>query len=706
MEEKNDTIENLDEQIKKLEQSKKENDISLKEEKIEETTKVFKKLEDTDTKIFDSEESITELLDMKDDVENADENTATQSEKEENTKENKVVTEENISKVQNEKVTPKKKNKKSKVIIIILIIVILIVCGISGVFIYKYFKKDDKTVIVDEKELTEEERAEVVKHYGEAIEGIIGVYYSQQTVLLTYEDAVKLVEFDETIKCSTHEVYKDGKVYLNKCSVNGIKTSASYGEKQEEIESSDEILEVYVNNVSLAATLTKPKDTSKYTKYVVHCGSAYSDPVLLADYSDYVFYFDSEYRVQMMNYKTDEKALPNLNYTEVFPIVTVNDAYDTDYVAVNVSGYWGIYNLMDKSQVISPMYSWFSSATILGVGMYNSISAIGNNMLVASDGKNYGIINYTTNKTIIPFEYKQLYKSGNYIWAKDYNDVGYIYDTAGNKYLTEGYDKIYGVVNGIYILVSQEENVKLIQIDGKVLYDYGKIDNIGALNYSLAYNEGPLFQFVDVSNNGDTCIEVLYDPTTKEGSYKEAVCGGMAKPVLYLYPEEETNVTVSFERLEILETTYPKFVGKWQVTADSQGNLTDRLGKKYYALYWDEKRVHEVDFSEGFYVEKDEAIEFLEDKLSYIGLSDYERNEFIMYWLPILEKNEKSLVYFEFTEERESYNKLLISPEPDSLLRLSIHIKKVDKKVSIKKQSLIKFQRKGFVAVEWGGMVY
>ena len=32
-----------------------------------------------------------------------------------------------------------------------------------------------------------------------------------------------------------------------------------------------------------------------------------------------------------------------------------------------------------------------------------------------------------------------------------------------------------------------------------------------------------------------------------------------------------------------------------------------------------------------------------------------------MYWLPILEKNKKSLVYFELTEERNSYSKINIT---------------------------------------------
>ena len=77
-----------------------------------------------------------------------------------------------------------------------------------------------------------------------------------------------------------------------------------------------------------------------------------------------------------------------------------------------------------------------------------------------------------------------------------------------------------------------------------------------------------------------------------------------------------------------------------------------------------------------------------------------------MYWLPVLEKNGQNLVYFELTDERESYNKLLITPAPNSMLRVSIHIKKVNNFVNIKEQELETFERKGFTVVEWGGMIY
>lgn len=178
------------------------------------------------------------------------------------------------------------------------------------------------------------------------------------------------------------------------------------------------------------------------------------------------------------------------------------------------------------------------------------------------------------------------------------------------------------------------------------------------------------------------------------------------KPILYLYPEKTTNVTVKLKHSDRISTSYPKYSNGWNVLAHPNGDLYDKNNNYYYALYWDELEPMNVDFTEGFYVTKDNAITFLEEKLSIIGLNNRERNEFIMYWLPKLEQNEKSLVYFELTEERQSNNELIIEPKPDSLLRVNMHIKKVDKEVNIKEQTLNKFERKGFVAVEWGGTIH
>lgn len=177
------------------------------------------------------------------------------------------------------------------------------------------------------------------------------------------------------------------------------------------------------------------------------------------------------------------------------------------------------------------------------------------------------------------------------------------------------------------------------------------------------------------------------------------------KPVLYLYPEKDTNVTINFEKENLLLTTYPKYNKGWNIKAMRDGSLYDSDNKYYYALYWEEKSINPCIFEDGFYVEGKDAIKFLEEKLTYVGLSDKERNEFIMYWLPVLEKNKKSIVQFDFTKEIESFNRIIIDPKPDSLLRLHINIKKVNKYTNIKEQKLERFDRKGFTAVEWGGSI-
>ena len=604
-----------------------------------------------------------------------------------------------------------KNNKNFKIIIGIIVGILVLIIIILLLFVFKKDKDtdnkkkkedDDKTVVkIDEKK--------VLDGYGDALKGIIGVYYSKQKVLLEYDDAVKLVNYDYDVKCSEHEIYDDGNIYLNKCTINDKKTDKSYGEKQEKKEVKEGAIKVYVSKNSKIATLNDVKNKEDYDVYSFDIDGEYTDLELLGNKNDYVFYMDKEYKVHMINYKTGLKIFDFMNYTSVLPIKCSGE-YDQKYIAVNINDKWGIYNLTNNERVVANKYNSISPSMTMSITGPSSFAGAHDNGVIAviEDGK-YGLINYQNGKVILKTEYPSMLISGDYLLAVDEYGDRHIFDYDGNEYLNDKFDTIYWSVEGKYILVKDGKEIKLVTIKGKEIYNYGEIE-VGNINYGLSYNNGALFQFDNPKANGeytnDNCVEVIYNSTDKKGEVKTSSCGGIAKPILYLYPKKTTKVTVGFEHPEILQTTYPKFNGNWKVTAKSNGDLYDKNNKYYYGLYWDEAKVHSVDFSTGFYVTKDNAIEFLEQKLDYIGLSEREANEFIMYWLPILEKNEKNLVYFELTEERESYNKINISPKPDSLLRVVIHIKKVDKKVEIPKQSLTKFQRKGFVAVEWGGTTY
>lgn len=186
--------------------------------------------------------------------------------------------------------------------------------------------------------------------------------------------------------------------------------------------------------------------------------------------------------------------------------------------------------------------------------------------------------------------------------------------------------------------------------------------------------------------------------------------GGYAKPVLYLYPETETEVSVSFAHPESLTTVYPAYPdGGWKVVAQPDGMLRtvsdgEVSERTYYALYWEESGSTPCDFSTGFCVAKEDSAAFLEDSLAALGFTDREANECILYWLPMLEKSPYNLVYFELTESREDYNALRILPKPDSVLRVALHILPVTEPVEIEAQVLPAFDRHGFTAVEWGGV--
>ena len=86
-----------------------------------------------------------------------------------------------------------------------------------------------------------------------------------------------------------------------------------------------------------------------------------------------------------------------------------------------------------------------------------------------------------------------------------------------------------------------------------------------------------------------------------------------AKPVIYLYPEEETAVTVKLDYAGALTCTYPAYGNGWAVTACPDGTLTDDAGQTYSYLYWEGTDTIAYDFSQGFCVAGTDTAAFLED---------------------------------------------------------------------------------------------
>lgn len=177
----------------------------------------------------------------------------------------------------------------------------------------------------------------------------------------------------------------------------------------------------------------------------------------------------------------------------------------------------------------------------------------------------------------------------------------------------------------------------------------------------------------------------------------------LKKPVVYLYPQEKTEVQVKLDLAGQLGVTYPLYGKGWQVTANPDGTLINHAdGREYSYLFWEGKAQGEFDFSKGFVVRGDDTAAFLEEKLAILGLNAKESNDFIVFWLPLMQHNAYNLIAFQ-EEAYTSQAKLAVTPEPDSELRVFMAYKPLEEPIAVPEQTLSAFTRKGFTVVEWGG---
>ena len=180
---------------------------------------------------------------------------------------------------------------------------------------------------------------------------------------------------------------------------------------------------------------------------------------------------------------------------------------------------------------------------------------------------------------------------------------------------------------------------------------------------------------------------------------EEGVC---YKPVIYLYPEQETEVSVQLQLDGKLTCTYPAYNTGWTVTAAPDGTLTDAKGQIYNYLYWEGETNAQWDLSQGFCVKGEDTAAFLEDALAKLGLNRKEANEFIVYWLPLMEQNPYNIISFQ-TDIYTDAAQLQITPTPDTLIRVFMAWNAADSFVELPQQELNAPERTGFTVVEWGG---
>lgn len=237
-----------------------------------------------------------------------------------------------------------------------------------------------------------------------------------------------------------------------------------------------------------------------------------------------------------------------------------------------------------------------------------------------------------------------------------------------------------------------------------------------------------------VNSNPLLFVKDFWGRVVALGEYDIQLPAGCGKPVIYLYPEKTTEVSVKFQVPVQFNTNIPNYGDSWQVMANSDGSLvnlkpeltncqkidTKKEGSEYAKeaclkntypyLFWAGNVVSEnyPIIDKGWIVSKNNLKEFLQTKLTEVGLNNNEKTDFLSYWVPeMMAKNAPYYrVSFLQTNDLNTLFPMTVKPNPKTVFRLFLDYLPLSEKPQVvpEPETLNKLVRNGFTMVEWGGL--
>ncbi len=305
--------------------------------------------------------------------------------------------------------------------------------------------------------------------------------------------------------------------------------------------------------------------------------------------------------------------------------------------------------------------------------------------------------NYSDSKSI-ELEYQ------GYLEDMDYDNTNYVFKSYEeyNKYFDE--DKVtkndFNDSNYVLIPIKFNEcheydfNVNRYDIQGDTINVFVTYNtSCGVCAQSFIYFLIPIDKNITINN-----INVEYEVLKKSNCNYDV----SYKPIIYLYPTTNMNINVKLGNASLLTASYPKYNKEWNIYVKTNGDIIYN-NRTYYGLYWEAYNDIKEEFKDGFVVSKEDTASFLEEKLSILGLNEREANEFIIYWLPILEENNYNLIRFAENDIINEQMPLEINPKPDTIIRALMEYKPISGIIDIQEQKLAPATRNGYSVIEWGG---
>lgn len=201
-----------------------------------------------------------------------------------------------------------------------------------------------------------------------------------------------------------------------------------------------------------------------------------------------------------------------------------------------------------------------------------------------------------------------------------------------------------------------------------------------------------------------TIVQLNFKSTTRQMLVK--------KPVIYLYPEEKTAVSVQINPVGELLYTWPKYEGEWKVIADTNGKLFHNEKELNY-LFWEAKNSFAVEDFKSFkncFVHRDNLEAYMESCLDKFGLTSMEKADFMTFWMPEMLQESYSWydLRFLYNSECEIFAKLNVDPNPQTIGRIYLVWRGLDlipdTMTVIEVPPVPELVRNGFTLIEWGGL--